>query len=95
MPKVRVESFTISVDGYGAGQHQDISNPLGIGGSELHQWLFPTSTFQKILFGKHEGSTGVDNDFAARGFANVGAWILGRNMFSPTRGAWSDMDWKG
>jgi len=95
MTRVRVESFTISIDGYGAGPHQDINNPLGVGGAELHQWLFPTLTFQQILFGKEEGSTGIDNDFAARGFDNVGAWILGRNMFSPSRGPWSDMDWKG
>ncbi len=95
MTRVRVENFTISIDGYGAGPHQDINNPLGVGGAELHQWLFPTLTFQRILFGKDDGTTGVDNNFAARGFDNIGAWILGRNMFSPSRGAWSDMDWKG
>jgi len=95
MTKVRVESFTVSIDGYGAGPNQDVNNPLGVGGTELHQWLFPTLTFQKALFGKEEGTTGIDNDFAARGFQNVGAWILGRNMFGPIRGAWPDMDWKG
>lgn len=95
MTRVRVEGFTVSIDGYGAGPHQDINNPLGVGGADLHQWLFPTLTFQQILFGKNEGATGIDNDFAARGFDNIGAWILGRNMFSPDRGAWSDMDWKG
>lgn len=95
MTRVRVESFTISLDGYGAGPNQDINNPLGVGGAELHQWLFPTLTFQQTLFGKAEGTTGVDNDFAARGFRNVGAWILGRNMFGPIRGAWPDMEWKG
>lgn len=95
MTQVRVDSFTISLDGYGAGPHQDLSNPLGIGGTELHQWLWPTRTFQHTLFGKDEGTTGVDDDFAARGFRNVGAWILGRNMFSPDRGAWPDMNWKG
>ncbi len=95
MTRVRVESFTISLDGYGAGPDQDISNPLGIGGAELHQWLLPTRTFQRALFGKHDGTTGVDDDFAARGFENVGAWILGRNMFSPLRGPWADMNWKG
>lgn len=95
MTQVRVESFTVSIDGYGAGPNQDINNPLGVGGADLHQWLFPTLTFQQTLFGKDEGATGVDNVFAARGFRNVGAWILGRNMFSPNRGAWLDMDWKG
>ena len=95
MTRVRVESFTISLDGYGAGPNQDIDNPLGIGGTDLHQWLFPTRTFQRALFGKDGGTTGVDDDFAARGFENVGAWILGRNMFSPLRGPWPDMNWKG
>ncbi|MES2322299.1 MAG: dihydrofolate reductase family protein [Pseudomonadota bacterium] len=95
MTRVRVEGFTVSLDGYGAGPHQDLSNPLGIGGTELHQWLMPTRTFQKALFGQEGGTTGVDDDFAARGFQNVGAWILGRNMFSPDRGDWPDTSWKG
>jgi quercetin dioxygenase-like cupin family protein len=95
MTRVRVASFTISLDGYGAGPNQDINNPLGIGGTDLHQWLFPTRTLQRTLFGKDGGTTGVDDDFAARGFENVGAWILGRNMFSPLRGPWPDMNWKG
>jgi dihydrofolate reductase len=92
---VRVESFTISLDGYAAGPHQSLEHPLGIGGHELHQWLFPTRTLQRTLFGKDEGTTGIDDDFAARGFRNVGAWILGRNMFSPSRGPWTDLTWKG
>jgi dihydrofolate reductase len=95
MTRVRVESFTISLDGYGAGPHQDASNPLGVGGTDLHRWLFPTRTFQRALFGKDGGTTGVDDDFASRGFQNVGAWILGRNMFGPIRGPWPDMNWKG
>lgn len=94
MTRVRVESFSISLDGYGAGPDQSLDNPLGIGGPDLHQWLFPTRTLQRALFDK-DGTTGVDDDFAARGFQNVGAWILGRNMFAPTRGPWSDMSWKG
>jgi dihydrofolate reductase len=93
--RVRVESFTISLDGYGAGPQQDLANPLGIGGTDLHQWLFPTHTLQQTLFGNDDGTTGIDDDFAARGFKNVGAWILGRNMFSPDRGPWVDMSWKG
>ncbi|MCC6329783.1 MAG: dihydrofolate reductase [Acidobacteria bacterium] len=95
MTRVRVESFTISIDGYGAGPDQDLDNPLGIGGMELHQWLFPTRTLQRSLFGNDGGTTGIDDDFAARGFNNVGAWILGRNMFGPIRGEWPDMNWKG
>jgi len=95
MTRVRVESFTISLDGYGAGPSQDINNPLGVGGTELHQWLFPTRTLQQNLFGVDSGTTGIDDDLAARGFKNVGAWILGRNMFAPIRGAWPDLSWKG
>ena len=95
MTRVRVEGFTISLDGYGAGPNQDINNPLGVGGTELHQWLVPTRTFQRALFGKDGGTTGVNDDFAARGFQNVGAWILGRNMFGPIRGEWPDTHWKG
>ncbi len=95
MTRVRVESFTISLDGYGAGPDQDIDNPLGVGAMDLHQWLFPTRTIQRVLFGNDGGTTGVDDRFAARGFENVGAWILGRNMFSPDRGPWRDSNWKG
>ena len=95
MTRVRVESFAISLDGYGAGPNQSISNPLGVGGDALHQWALPTRTFQQALFGADGGTTGVDDDFAVRGFKNVGAWILGRNMFGPIRGPWPDMKWKG
>ena len=95
MTRVRVESFTISLDGYGAGPNQDINNPLGVGGTDLHQWAFPTRTFQRALFGKDGDTTGVDEEFAARGFRNVGAWILGRNMFEPIRGPSPDTNWKG
>lgn len=94
MSKLRVESFTISIDGFGAGPNQDLENPLGAGGRGLHEWFFPTKTFQN-MFGNGAGTTGIDEDFAARGFHNIGAWIMGRNMFGPIRGPWSDMSWKG
>jgi len=94
MSKLRVESFSISLDGFGAGAHQSLDNPLGIGGEALHSWFVKTRTFQQ-LFGKEGGSTGIDNDFAGRGVRNVGAWILGRNMFGPVRGPWPDDSWKG
>ena len=94
MSKLRVHCFSISLDGYGAGPNQDVDNPLGVGGKALHEWAFTTRTFQK-MFGSEGGATGVDDDFAARGFANIGAWILGRNMFGPIRGAWPDDQWKG
>jgi dihydrofolate reductase len=94
MAKLRVQSFSISLDGYGAGPSQDLANPLGVGGVALHEWAFGTRTFRK-MFGQEGGSTGVDDDFAVRGFANVGAWIMGRNMFGPMRGPWLDDSWKG
>ena len=95
MTRVRVESFTISLDGYGAGPDQDLDHPLGVGGNELHQWAIPTRTFQRVLFGKDGGTTGCDDEFAARGFTNIGAWIIGRNMFGPIRGPWPDLEWRG
>ena len=95
MSKLRVESFTISLDGFGAGPNQDLNNPLGVGGTTLHEWAIATRTFQQKLFGSNEGETGPDDDYAARGFHNVGAWILGRNMFGPIRGPWPDDHWKG
>jgi dihydrofolate reductase len=94
MSKLRVNSFSISLDGYGAGPMQGLDNPLGVGGEALHEWLFPTRTFRQMS-GNEGGSTGSDEDFAKRGFKNVGAWILGRNMFGPLRGAWPDETWKG
>jgi dihydrofolate reductase len=94
MSKVRVNSFSLSLDGFGAGPNQSVQNPLGEGGESLHEWLFPTRTFQK-MYGSEPGTTGPDDEFAARGMANLGAWILGRNMFGPVRGAWPDESWKG
>jgi dihydrofolate reductase len=94
MSNLRVSSFSISLDGFGAGPNQDLENPLGVGGKDLHKWFFGTGTFQN-MFGDSVGSTGIDNDFAARGFENIGAWIMGRNMFGPIRGAWPDQEWKG
>jgi dihydrofolate reductase len=94
MSKLRVHCFTVSLDGYGAGPGQDLDNPLGVGGNALHEWAFATRTFRQ-MFGSDGGSTGIDDDFAARGSDNIGAWILGRNMFGPIRGPWPDDVWKG
>ena len=94
MSKLRVENFMISVDGFGASVNQSLQNPFGEGGMELPKPFLATKTFQ-TMFGKSEGTTGIDNQFAARGFENIGASIMGRNMFSPLRGAWSNHDWKG
>jgi dihydrofolate reductase len=94
MPRLRVESFSISLDGYGAGPGQDLENPLGRGGAGLHEWAWATRTFHRV-HGREGGETGTDEEFAARGFENIGAWILGRNMFGPVRGAWPDESWQG
>jgi len=94
MTKLRVDCFSVSIDGYGAGPNQALEHPMGVGGMPLHEWVFPTSTFQAMM-GKQGGTTGVDEDFAVRGMADIGAWILGRNMFGPIRGPWTDDEWKG
>jgi dihydrofolate reductase len=91
---LRVQSFGISLDGFGAGARQDLENPLGVRGPEIMEWFFPTRVFQK-MYGDKEGETGVDNTMAERGFEGIGAWILGRNMFGPVRGPWPDDEWKG
>jgi dihydrofolate reductase len=100
MSALRVLCFSVSIDGYGAGPNQSMDNPMGMGGMALHEWVFPTKTFQAMhleLPGGADmgGTTGVDDDFASKGFENIGAWILGRNMFGPMRGPWVDHSWKG
>ena len=95
MTKLRVQSFSVSLDGYGAGPDQDLQNPLGVRGPELMEWLFQTRLFGRMHGGGDVGETGVDNSMAEQGFAGVGAWILGRNMFGPVRGPWPDESWKG
>ena len=94
MGKVKVAAIGVSMDGFAAGPDQSLENPLGVRGPELFGWFFPTKTFTE-MHGSGGGTTGVDNDFAARSFVNVGAWILGRNMFGPVRGPWVDESWKG
>lgn len=94
MTKLRVNAFSLSIDGYGAGADQSLENPLGVGGQGLFKWFFPTRTFLSHI-GKDGGTTGPDDDIAARGFDNLGAWIMGRNMFGPVRGPWPDESWKG
>jgi dihydrofolate reductase len=94
MVKLRVHGFSLSLEGYAAGPGQDLDHPLGAGGTQLHEWVFPTRTFQ-AMFGGGGGTIGIDDDFAARGIEGIGAWILGRNMFGPARGPWADDRWKG
>ncbi len=90
----RVTGFTVSIDGYGAGPSQSLEQPLGIGGTGLHQWMVRTRTF-KQMYGEQGGTTGPDDDFVARDMAGIGAWIMGRNMFGPIRGGWPDENWRG
>jgi dihydrofolate reductase len=94
MSRVSVRAFSLSLDGFGAGPDQSLANPLGVNGTALHEWAFKTRTF-RTMFGQAGGETGVDDQFAARSFENVGAWILGRNMFGPVRGPWPDETWQG
>jgi dihydrofolate reductase len=102
MSRLRVNAYSISIDGYGAGPDQALANPLGVGGMALHQWILDTKTFKRLssdlseaLSTDQAGREGADDRFAARSFENLGAWIMGRNMFAPTRGPWSDDGWKG
>lgn len=94
MGKIKVAAFSVSLDGFGAGPRQDLNNPLGVRGFELHGWFQNTEVFKK-MHGQSGGTKGVDNDMALQSFENVGAWILGRNMFGPVRGPWRDDSWKG
>ena len=94
MSRLRVRSFSVSIDGYGAGPSQDLENPLGLRGPEMFDWFFRTRTWQRT-HGHADGETGIDDDFAAQGMEGFGAWILGRNMFGPVRGPWPDESWKG
>lgn len=94
MTRLRVNAFSISLDGYGAGPRQSLEEPLGVGGEALHEWIVGTATFRRMQ-GEDGGDTGIDDEFAARSFENIGAWILGRNMFAHSRGPWRDDGWKG
>lgn len=92
--KVRVAAFSISLDGFGAGIKQTMTDPLGVGGEELHNWIFPTKMFRSLGH-KDGGTESIDNQFVEKSFENIGAWIMGRNMFGPIRGPWTDDEWKG
>jgi dihydrofolate reductase len=100
MSKLCVAAFSLSLDGFGAGPAQDLANPMGLGGMALHQWVFGTKTFQQLQLIEPTPAgppprEDVDDRFAARSFENLGAWIMGRNMFGPVRGPWPDDEWKG
>ena len=97
MPQqLRVHCFSVSLDGFGAGPNQSLDDPLGARGREVHEWVFPTRTFQQVVIDPSgDGTTGLDDDFVAKGFAGIGATIMGRNMFGPVRGDWPDESWTG
>jgi len=95
MTQIRVDCYSLSADGFGAGPAQSLTAPLGCGGEQLHQWVLPTRSFRSRVLGLEGGEAGVDEGFVARGFENLGAWILGRNMFGPVRGPWADESWRG
>jgi dihydrofolate reductase len=92
--KVRVAAFGVSLDGFGAGPDQSLNDPLGKRGPEIFGWFFHTKTFRE-MHGQEGGATDLDDEFAQRSFSNIGAFILGRNMFGPIRGEWPDDQWKG
>jgi dihydrofolate reductase len=94
MSKLRVQSFAVSLDGFSAGPDQSLEFPLGVRGPELMEWFFATRSW-RAMHGMDGGETGIDNGFAERSFDNLGAWILGRNMFGPVRGPWPDESWRG
>jgi dihydrofolate reductase len=94
MAKVRVHNIAMSLDGYVAGPDQSVEHPLGVGGELLHEWMFRTRTWHQVV-GEGGGETGIDDEFMARGLQNIGATIMGRNMFGPIRGSWGDTDWRG
>jgi dihydrofolate reductase len=94
VPRVCVRSFALSIDGYGAGPRQDLHNPIGVHGMEIMEWFFATRAWRN-MHGEQGGETGIDDTFAEQGFADIGAWIIGRNMFGPVRGPWPDQSWRG
>lgn len=94
MGKLKVAAFSVSLDGFGAGPRQDLQNPLGVRGHEMMGWMMKTRMFKKMI-GADGGTVDLDNEVAERAMEGVGAWIMGRNMFGPIRGAWPDDAWKG
>jgi dihydrofolate reductase len=94
MAKLRVLSFGVSLDGFGAGPDQDLQHPLGVNGPEIMEWFMATRAWRS-MHGQDGGETGVDNQVAEASFEGIGAWILGRNMFGPVRGPWPDERWRG
>ena len=95
MARLCVRAFGVSLDGFAAGPDQSLQQPLGVRGPELMAWAFATRTFHAMHDpGGGEADT-VDDRMMRAGFDGIGAWIIGRNMFGPVRGAWPDESWKG
>ena len=94
MGRVRVHNVSVSIDGFGAGADQDAEHPLGVGGEQLHTWIFETK-YGRAMIGAEGGTEGADNDRLLAGDTGIGATVMGRNMFGPVRGEWPDEQWRG
>lgn len=94
MSRIRVHSIFTSLDGFAAGPDQDEDNPLGVGGQRLTGWIFATE-YGHAMMGRTGGTTGIDDAWLRRGDVNIGATVMGRNMFGPVRGPWPDESWTG
>jgi len=94
LSKLRVLCYGVSLDGFAAGPAQDLEHPLGVNGFDVMQWFTHTDVWRRMQ-NLGEGETGVDNRMARDAFENLGAWIMGRNMFGPVRGPWPDESWRG
>jgi dihydrofolate reductase len=94
MSRLLVRNLSISLDGYAAGPDQDLDHPLGIGGMQLHEWIFATRSGRQMI-GDVGGNEGLDDEYFSKRGSGVGATIMGRNMFGPIRGPWGDSEWTG
>jgi dihydrofolate reductase len=94
MSKLRVEGVSISLDGYVAGPNQSESDPLGVNGRRLHEWMMNTRTL-RCQMGLEGGTTGIDDESVADESVAIGSTIMGRNTYGPTRGPWPNLDWRG
>jgi dihydrofolate reductase len=97
MSRLRVHCLSMSLDGYVAGPHQSLEEPIGLGGEGLHAWMFECRTWREMT-GQAGGTEGVDDGFMAVGFDGIGATVMGRNMFGPVRGPWAPVagkEWRG
>jgi dihydrofolate reductase len=91
---VRTHSISISLDGYVAGPDQTRESPLGIGGERLHDWVIALAAWREA-HGREGGEVNASTDVIERDVTNVGAGIMGRNMFGGGPGPWGAEPWDG